>query len=428
MSTHAHVLGYDAAPPLVAPLRYFLTAPLFGLAAGLMLLLQPDLLSSRWTPGALAVTHLVTVGFMLMVMVGALFQILPVVAGAVLPRANTLAAVVHVALASGAVALAWGLGAMSPTLLTWAAGLLGGGFGLFLLAAAWALWQAPIAQPTPRDLRLALIGLGVAATLGLSLAMILSRGLPLPLFELLKLHMGWALAGGAGMLLAATSWMVVPMFQITPGYPAAMTRCWSVTMFALLAAWSATVMAAPKLVPTLAPMLELVALAALVLAAALFPVATLRIQARTRRARPDPVFNAFRFGMACLLAGLACSLAASLWDHAFWPLAGGILLLHGGFVSVISGMLYKIVPFLVWLNLNQARIRPPNVKKLLPEAPMQRQLRVHALATLALLAAAFVGHAALTVFAAMLVMLEFALLGLNVLRVARQYGQLVKPS
>ena len=76
------MLSFENAPPFAAPLRFFLTAPLFSLAAGLLLMAAgPDLLASRWTPGLLAATHLITVGFMLQVMLGALIQILPVVAG-----------------------------------------------------------------------------------------------------------------------------------------------------------------------------------------------------------------------------------------------------------------------------------------------------------------------------------------------------------
>jgi len=74
-------LSYDAAPAFSTPLRFFLTAPAFGIAAGATPLAVPELLDSRWTPGALAVTHLMAVGFMLSVMLGALLQILPVVAG-----------------------------------------------------------------------------------------------------------------------------------------------------------------------------------------------------------------------------------------------------------------------------------------------------------------------------------------------------------
>ena len=52
------MLAFQNAPPFAAPLRFFLTAPLFSLAAGLLLLAAgPDLLASRWTPGLLAATH-----------------------------------------------------------------------------------------------------------------------------------------------------------------------------------------------------------------------------------------------------------------------------------------------------------------------------------------------------------------------------------
>ena len=77
------MLAFENAPPLTAPLRFFLTAPLFGLLAGLLIAVEgADIFASRWMPGALAATHLMTVGFMLQVMLGALIQILPVVAGA----------------------------------------------------------------------------------------------------------------------------------------------------------------------------------------------------------------------------------------------------------------------------------------------------------------------------------------------------------
>jgi hypothetical protein len=75
---------------------------------------MPELLDSRWTPGALAITHLITVGFMLMIMVGAMFQILPVVIGASLPRADLLASIVHVCLAAGTISPELGTGQDEP--------------------------------------------------------------------------------------------------------------------------------------------------------------------------------------------------------------------------------------------------------------------------------------------------------------------------
>lgn len=81
------MLSFDQVPPLAAPLRFFVTAPLFIALAGLLAVIDgPAILASRWTPAALAATHLLTVGFMLQVMLGALIQVLPVVAGAALAR------------------------------------------------------------------------------------------------------------------------------------------------------------------------------------------------------------------------------------------------------------------------------------------------------------------------------------------------------
>ena len=60
------LLSFDDGPPISAPLRFFVTAPVFAMAAGLLLLWAgPDLYASRWTPTALAFTHLITVGFMM---------------------------------------------------------------------------------------------------------------------------------------------------------------------------------------------------------------------------------------------------------------------------------------------------------------------------------------------------------------------------
>ena len=65
--------SYDATPPISAPLRFFLTAPVFGLLLGVLLLgIDPDALLSRWSWPVLAGTHLLTLGMLAPVMVGAL--------------------------------------------------------------------------------------------------------------------------------------------------------------------------------------------------------------------------------------------------------------------------------------------------------------------------------------------------------------------
>ncbi|MCP4127023.1 MAG: hypothetical protein GY753_08180, partial [Gammaproteobacteria bacterium] len=61
------------SPPAWVPLRFFVTAPIFAIAAAVLVLWhEPTSLASRWSAPVLAFTHLLVVGFMAMVMTGAM--------------------------------------------------------------------------------------------------------------------------------------------------------------------------------------------------------------------------------------------------------------------------------------------------------------------------------------------------------------------
>lgn len=231
---------------------------------------------------------------------------------------------------------------------------------------------------------------------------------------LVKLHIGWAWLGASGVLLAAASWVVVPMFQITPNYPAKITRYWAVATCAVLALWSVAVLTELALV-------ELLLAAVLAALSATYAITTVRLQTKSRRSVPDNTTRAFQLSMSSLIAGLACVLLAHRLDHELLPILAGVLILHGGFVSAIIGMLYKIVPFLAWLHLSQEGLKAPNMKKLQPDAPVRRHLAAHAIALVALLVAAFSGSDLLGRLAGVTVVVEFALLLANMVKVLGAY-------
>ena len=344
MSSANPGLAYEDTPPLSAPLRFFLTAPVFGLIAGLVLIFDGELLGSRWTPGALAVVHLIAAGFMLQVMLGALLQILPVVAGAAFPAPLRVAGVTHVLLGLGAASLAFGLGDGAPLAIVSGGVLLASGLCVFLAASLVGLARAAPAQGasrTPRDLRLALGALALTTALGIVLALALSQGLPLPvaLPTLVDLHAVWAWMGWGGVLLAATSWVVVPMFQITPAYPANFTRFWAPAALIALGVWSFALI-------TAIASLKLALSAVLLVMASGFALQTLKLQRNSRRSTPDAPFRAFRLAMIALLGSLIALLVSLTHDAPQWPVLAGVLVLHGTFAGAISAMLYKIVPFL----------------------------------------------------------------------------------
>jgi hypothetical protein len=384
------LLSFEHAPPISAPLRFFLTAPLFAiLAGGLLLYSGPELFVSRWTPAALALTHLITVGFMLQVMLGAMQQLLPVVVGANFLRPRLLATLVHAAITPGALLLAAAFLTYEPLLFAGAAVCLATGVGIFLVAAAFALNGIATTNPTVLGFKLSLLGLSVTALSGVLLASALGLSLDLPLTQLANLHLGWGFMGWGCTLVAAVAFVAVPMFQITPEYPAWFARSFTIIALAAVALWTLVDLAGWSRPAAL--------LSAIVVAsAAMFSFMTLQILRQSRRAKRDASHHLWTVSMGSALLACAVWLATRLiipfdqWQG--WQLLFGVLLLFGCFMSVILGMLYRIVPFLVWLNLQnrgRGRVSAPNMKKVLPQVRIDGQIRIHFLAATLLLLSVF---------------------------------------
>jgi hypothetical protein len=381
-------LSFDQAPPISVPYRFFLVAPWFGVLAGLLLAWSGgDALVSRWTPEALALTHLVGAGFMLQAMSGALFQFIPVAVGGNVWRPRLVANVVHPLLAMAALLLVAGLLFSHPTLLSAAVPLFLLGVGGLVVAVALALWRTPATGMTLWSMRMAIGGLAVTVLLGSLLAEALARGLNLPIIELTNVHLAWALGGWALMLLAGVSYHVVPMFQLTRPYPLWFTRGFGPLLLMLLCAWSSRLMFDDDQWTTaIALPLQLVFSA--------YAVMTLWLQYTRRRKVDDATSLYFRVAMVSMLgfalSGALVRLHPEFGDDPRAIVWLGVLVFVGVFVSAITGMMYKITPFLNWLHLQRlgAPISAvPNMKKMIPADNMIGQLRLHVLALLLLLAA-----------------------------------------
>lgn len=384
------LLSFDRAPPFSAPMRYFLTAPLFAILAGVLLLYSgPDLFASRWTPAALALTHLITAGFMLQVMLGAMQQLFPVVVGANFPRPLLIATLVHAAITPGALFLAAAFLTYEPLLFAAAVACLAAGVTIFVVAAVTALHGMASSNPTVLGFKLSLLGLTVTVLTGLLLAVSLGLQLDLPLLQLTDLHLGWGFMVWACILIGAVAFVTVPMFQLTAEYPVWFSRGFAVSVLAAVAMWTLADLAGLTV-----PAVLLTAL--VVVSAVVFALVTLRILAQSKRAKRDASHQLWTVSMWSALVACALWLAARLIDPLGqwqgWPLLFGVLLLMGCFMSVMVGMLYKIVPFLVWLhlqNLGRGHVKAPNMKKVLSQPKIDRQMLAHLLALTLLLLSVF---------------------------------------
>lgn len=369
-------LSLEQAPPIHLPLRLFLTAPWFVVTAGLVLIVHGEaIFASRWTPAALAVTHLLTIGFLAQVMCGALIQALPVITGAPLPAVSRTGPLTHGLLTLGAGLLAWGFLGGSPLVLGLGAGASALGLLIFLAAAAGALLRAPGAPATRIALWLALASLAVTLLLGLAMTGALLGWLQLPRFaDWVAVHLSWGLLGWVGLVIVGVAFQMVPLFHVTPEYPRSMVRLLTPSLFASLAVASLLFAAGRHDPASWAMGLN-------GLGFGTFALVTLDRQRRRSRPRLDVTLWHWRAAMASILAVLAAWLL-----QAPGPLIG-VLLLVGVGVGLPSGMLFKIVPFLCWFHL-QARqvesgrfdVRVPLMHKLLAERPTRWHFRLHLLA------------------------------------------------
>jgi len=302
--------------------------------------------------------------------------------------------------------------------------LLGCGFAVFLAATAIGLRRA-VASATVTGMRLAAISLGLTLLLGIALAaMRAGWWIPAKGEIFIAAHVVFGLLGWVWLLVIGVAYQVVPMFQITPPYPARLMRWLAGTILALL-----LLHAIAPLLPA-ATEITLLAESGLAAGVVVFALVTLRLQSRRRRKLPDVTLDFWRVGMASLIASAAVWLLARLWPawagSDAYPLLLGVLFVAGFAVSVVCGMLYKIVPFLAWFHLQaqlQARAGSiPTMKDMIAERAKRWQFRLHLGACMLLLAAPF-WPTLLAVPAGIGLALSAVLLELNLLSAVRRFSR-----
>lgn len=414
------MLSIQESPPLRSVIGAFLIAPWFVVAAALVLLQGgARALADRYTPNLLAATHLVTIGFLLMTATAAMFQLLPVLSGRSVRGVSLLAPCIQGRFALGALVLAAAFWSQQARLFMGAAVLLGSTAGMFLVPTGLALWS-PTTHKTILIMRYALVAFAVALGLGIIMAVSYAHG-HAPAGFLSLMHPIFAFAA-LFILWAGVAWQVLPMFQrVQPwSYRAGLGVSLALVGLAVAALWASAAAAPPGVLAAL--LLGVVGVTGL---SAAFILNRLGRRGRHRR---DAMTYFWYLALTSLLG--ACFIAVPLvLGHVpspRWPLVFGALVILGAAASFVNGMLYKIVPFLIWLNLQRQLGRTSwLMQELVPERRMMIHFAIHLLALVALLAAIVWRPG--TDLAAILWACAGATLGLNLAQGALAYRRALRP-
>jgi hypothetical protein len=357
--------GRGPAPDV--PLRYLLaSAAAFVLAAPGVMWLAPELAGHYYHARVVALTHTVTLGWITLAIMGASYQLIPIVLGRPV-WSERLARWQFWLLLLGVSGMVAHFYAGTWPGLVLAAGLFAGGVALHLINVLLSLRGVDRWTFTARLIALAYAGLGLTTVFGLLLgANHIVTMLPGDFFDTVHAHAHLALLGWVMPMVLGVAARVYPMFLLAPeprGWPERL-QFWG------LAAGVPTV--------TLGLLLHVPAAevpgTAAVAAAAAGHLAWVIAMARLRR-RPS-----LDWGLRLVLTGAAFVVPGTLLGLAFaldlisgprLSLAYAVVVLGGWISLTIAGMMLKIVPFLVWYRVYASRAGKERVPTL-PELSWPR--------------------------------------------------------
>jgi len=337
-------LSLEQAPPISVVLRFFFGGTVFGIISGIVLFFYGTDIFDPTTAGALTFTHLLTLGVMLSFMLGALFQMLPVIAGVVLESPIKKANLVQYPLTVGILTLLVAFNYPSMWLYTIASILLGSTLLFIVITMLKALIQLHHHSASSKGMSAALVSLGILTFLALYLTGSLAGNFEGNYYMTIKeAHYSFGLFGWVAMLIVAISFQVIEMFYVTPPYPKLISRYFPtiVVLFLLLTSIGAL------FAPTVWIIKDIV------IAIVLISYALLTLRRLSQRKRPlaDATVWLWRMGMTTLVLSMLC-LLADFYIAQPWIKDLSYIFYATFALSVVFAMFYKIVPFLTWFHLS----------------------------------------------------------------------------
>jgi hypothetical protein len=404
-------LSLDQAPPISVVMRFFFTVPVFGIVLALMVFFNPHAVLTPSHPLSLAAIHGMFLGVISMGMFGALFQMQSVLGGRPIPSPLGNAFLIHLFFVIGIVSLAGGfVFGLSPLFVV--ASLFLGSSILYTANLILPLLFGGTTNDTLRGMRLALISLSLTAVLGIVMASEYANLSFTPSHDAIRsVHYSLGLIGWMAALIIAVAFQVVEMFYVTVPYSSWCKqnafRMIAVSLI-LKTVW-------------LFSALPFVWMFDLVIGGLLvgFIVTTAKRLAKRKR-RVSDVSIWFWNGAILLLSLSVASYGLFLgWEYD--PLQSVSLVAFAFFaLSIILGMMGKIVPFLVWFHLNSAGIiDAPIMSNIIPIHRAKWLFALFSLTSVSALGGVFSGE--LFALSGLTAAMMFALLLFNLIKAFRLY-------
>ena len=360
-------LSLDQAPPISVPFRFFLTAPIFGVVISFVFLFTPFSESSnQYSHFAIGLIHLFTLGILSMIIFGAMQQMMPVLAGAVIKKPRLFANVVHSSLVLGTLFLSFSFILELKNLLIFGAIFLAIAFLTFFIMSIKLLFNVKFLTSTVKAMRLfSLAGL-ITLILGLYLSFShINLSFSENYYTVVFLHILFALFGFALLLIMGVSFQVIPMFYVALDFPKFVQNKIPLILFVLL------FLSAVFFYFDVNFLILKILFSGLIITFCFYGLKSLNNRRR-------PVFDATLWYWKLSLSSLIISMIIWLFNLFESNYILAIVFAFGFLYSLLQGMVYKIIPFLSWFHLSsKGYFKLPTIREFIDEKYIKTHFFMH---------------------------------------------------
>jgi len=201
-------LSLEQAPPYSVTMKFFITGFVYALFGGVYLALNGGVFDIMFI-------HLMTIGFMTMVMSGVVLQFLPVVGGITFKRINLLSNLIFIGLNLGVI----GFYLYNLLLLTMSAFILFFSITLFTMSVIYKVFMSKTKNLSILSIAFALLFLFLGMLAGvLMLHSHASINLDESFLQVKNLHLHLLFFGWILLLVMGVSFQVIPMFWVAKDF------------------------------------------------------------------------------------------------------------------------------------------------------------------------------------------------------------------
>lgn len=407
-------LSLDQAPPISVPFRFFLSAPIFAILIAIIILSNDaSLVMNKYSNLAVAITHLFTLGILSMIIVGAMQQMMPVLAGAVIKKPLLFANIVHINLILGTLLFTFYFLFSGKVFLILGTLFLAISFLSFLYISIKLLFKVKYLTSTVIAMRIfTLVGF-ITIVLGLYLAKAhISDNISSFHYSLVSIHILFGMFGFALILIMGVAFQVIPMFYVAKPFSKFVQNKVPFLILFLLVLYIAFEFF--TLDKTFIKLLFVFAI---------YSFANSAINSLNNRKRPifDVTLLYWKLSLYSLIAFLIFWLFFSTQDYLL-----AVFFALGFLFSLLQGMIYKIIPFLCWFHLSsKGYFTVPTIRELIVEKDIRLQFYIYTSSLLFFLLASFLSSIFIYI-GALLFIISNILFLINMILAIKKYKEVLK--